>query len=414
MTRSPMLAMSSAALLFTAAAQATNGYFSLGYGVRAEAVAGADTALALDALTIASNPAGLAALQDGFDAGLDVFLPSRGATLTQGGQAAGFDGNDTRAFYIPALGLNRHLSPNVSWGLAVFGNGGLNTDYASNPYARFGAQGAAGVNLAQAFVSPALAWQYAHGQSLGVAVNLIYQQFEAKGLGVFSAFSASPANMSNRGRDSATGIGVRLGWRAELPAGFSLGASWQPKAHVGKFSKYSGLFADAGGFDVPQSWALGVGWKPNDAVTLSLDGQRIDYAQVASVGNPINSLFAGSALGSPNGPGFGWQNISVFKLGAQWRASAAFTLRAGISHSDQPVPSSQTFINILAPGVVRTHATIGAGFAVGAHGTLDLSLQHAFEETVHGAGSIPPAFGGGEADVRLSEDAVGLGYSQRL
>jgi long-chain fatty acid transport protein len=78
------------------------------------------------------------------------------------------------------------------------------------------------------------------------------------------------------------------------------------------------------------------------------------------------------------------------------------------------VPADQTFFNVLAPGVVQTHATLGAGIAPGAHASLELAWQHAFEETVHGRGSIPPAFGGGEVDVRLKEDAFGIGYSYRL
>jgi long-chain fatty acid transport protein len=403
-----------AGLLAAGTANATNGYFSEGYGVVAEGVAGATTALSLDSLTIASNPAGLAGLGTRVDLGLDVFAPRRGATITQGGGSASFDGNDTATFYIPSLGYSHALAQHWAWGIALYGNGGLNTDYANNPFAGLGAQGAAGVNLSQAFLSPAIAWQYADGQSIGLAANLVYQEFEAKGVGLFSGFSSSPGSVSNRGKDTSTGIGARLGWRARLAPGLTVGASWQPKISTGKFKKYAGLFADQGGFDVPQTYALGVAWQVVDAVTLSLDGQRIDYSGVHSVGNSVASLFSGVPLGATNGPGFGWQDVTVVKAGLQYRASAALTLRAGYSHATQPVPDDQTFFNILAPGVVQTHATIGAGFALGEHASLDLSWQHAFEQTVHGHNSIPQSFGGGEVDVRLKEDVFGIGYSYRL
>ncbi len=50
---------------------ATNGYFSDGYGIKAEGVAGAGIAFPQDALTIATNPAGLTVPDPEFDAGVD-------------------------------------------------------------------------------------------------------------------------------------------------------------------------------------------------------------------------------------------------------------------------------------------------------------------------------------------------------
>jgi long-chain fatty acid transport protein len=408
------LVLAAISLTLPLVAFSTNGYFAEGYGVRAESLAGATTALSLDALTIASNPAGLSGLKDGWDLGVDVFVPDRGASLVQGGQSAHFSGNDTRLFLIPAIGVNGHISPDVAWGVGVFGNGGLNTDYAQNPFARFGAQGAGGVNLSQAFLSPALSWSYTKNQSIGLALNVVYQQFEAKGLQPFAAFSIAPSDFTNRGKDTATGIGGRIGWRAQFPNGFSLGATWQPKTSVGKFKKYAGLFADGGSFDVPQTWAVGLGWRPSESLQLSLDAQRIDYAGVHSVGNSINSLFFGAPLGSANGPGFGWRNITVLKAGVQYRVNTAWIVRAGYSHGDQPVPQSQTLFNILAPGVVQDHLTLGAEVSAGAAGSVTFSYQHAFSTTVHGAGSIPPSFGGGNADIALGENAFGIGYSRRL
>ncbi len=45
-------------------AQATNGYFSHGYGIKAKGMAGATTAFAQDAMIAATNPAGMAFVGD--------------------------------------------------------------------------------------------------------------------------------------------------------------------------------------------------------------------------------------------------------------------------------------------------------------------------------------------------------------
>lgn len=90
-------------------------------------------------------------LQDRADAGLTLFRPKRGATITGNntgfGSADGiYDGNGTSNFFIPELGLIKHLDK-VTTGVTVYGNGGMNTNYSKNPYAAFGNTGSAGINL---------------------------------------------------------------------------------------------------------------------------------------------------------------------------------------------------------------------------------------------------------------------------
>jgi long-chain fatty acid transport protein len=341
-------------------------------------------------------------------------LTCSGATPFQDGQAAAFDGNDTKTFYLPEIGFSRHVNERLAWGAALYGNGGLDTDYGSNPYARFGAQGSAGVDLEQAFLSPAAAFKINDANSLGVALNVAYQRFEAKGIGIFANFSENPSEVSNRAHDDSTGVGVRLAWLGQVGDYVTLGATWQSKTHMGRFEKYSGLFADGGGFDIPESYGLGVALRPTKALTIGLDWQRILYADVPAVGNSLAALFAGVPLGASEGPGFGWRDISVVKLGGSYALSDFLTLRAGVSTSQQPVPASQTFFNILAPGVIETHLTAGASWKFGNRNEISVAWLHAFKNTVNGSGSIPPAFGGGEANVSLEEDSLAISFSHGL
>lgn len=392
---------------------ATNGYFAHGYGIRAEATAGAGIAYAQDSLTIATNPAGLTVVADGLELGLTVFRPDRGASLVQGGVEASFSGNGTNPFFIPSLGYSRRLNDRFTLGVALFGNGGMNTDYEQNPYARFGAQGPAGVDLNQAFLSPAIAWDIGGGHTLGLAVNFAYQRFKARGIGIFAGFSSNPAAVSDQGYDDSFGVGARLGWQWQATDALTLGATWQSKID-GRFDSYAGLFADAGGFDIPSTWGVGLGWRVTDRWHVALDWQRIDYSGVPSVGNSIAVLFQGVPLGGPDGPGFGWHDVSVVKLGTTYQAGDRLVLRAGYSRNEQPVQPAETFFNILAPGVVRDHLTLGASWKFDGRNEISFSYLHAFRHTVNGSGSIPPAFGGGEANVRLSEDSLGISYSRRF
>lgn len=403
-------------VLFNQSAHATNGYFSHGYGIKAKGEAGAGIALPQDALAIATNPSGLTQVDDQIDVGLDWFQPKRSADIK--GNAYGsdqhFNGNDADSFWIPEFGYSQHINKALAAGIAIYGNGGMNTDYGNNPYARFGATGSAGVDLSQLFISPALAWQIDEKNSIGIAVNLAYQRFKAKGLGVFAPFSSDSSHLSNEGYDTSTGVGVRLGWTGKINDYLTLGATWQSKTAMSDFKKYRGLFAEQGGFDIPENYGAGLALRPLDNLTFALDWQRIKYSAIDSVGNSIGNLFAGNALGSDNGGGFGWKDISVWKLGANYRLSDALTLRAGYSHTEQPIPSSQTFFNILAPGVITQHATLGATWSLDKKSDISFSYVHGFKETVHGSNSIPAAFGGGNADIHLEENALGVAYSYKL
>ncbi|MGD8783574.1 MAG: hypothetical protein PVG75_04010, partial [Thioalkalispiraceae bacterium] len=120
------------ALLTPSLAFATNGYFAHGWGMKSKALAGAGIANPEDGLAAANNPAGMVVAGNRVDFGLDLFSPDREATVS--GSAGGaadqtIDGNGDSVFLIPEFGYNQMLDNNSSIGVAVYGNGGMNTNY---------------------------------------------------------------------------------------------------------------------------------------------------------------------------------------------------------------------------------------------------------------------------------------------
>ena len=407
---------------FSATSFATTGYFMHGYGVKAQGNAGTSIAQFQDALTIANNPAGLSWIGDRIDVGATVFSPDRSAEITanQMPQAypnanGRYDGNGRKYFVLPELAFNHQINDQVALGLAIYGNGGMNTGYKNNPFAAFGNSGTAGVDLTQVFITPAVAWKYAENQSIGIATNILYQRFEARGIAGFSGFSADASNLSNRGKDSATGIGARIGWAGKFfDQRLTLGANYSSKINADRFDRYRGLFAERGDFDVPESYGVGAAVNITPQLTVAADIQRINYSDVKSVGNPFDlaQLQQGHAFGTPQGPGFGWNDINIYKLGVSYQAHPKLTLRAGYSHNDQPIPDSEVFLNILAPGVIQDHLSVGATWNFDQHQEISIAYTHALEDEVKG--KISPAFGGGEAKLKMSQDILGLSYGYKF
>lgn len=399
-------------------ASATTGYFMHGYGVKAQGQAGASIAAFNDALTIASNPSGLNWIDSRVDVGATLFNPKRSAAIE--GNLAGangqYSGNGREYFVLPEFAINKKVNDSVALGLAIYGNGGMNTTYKRNPYAAFGNTGEAGVDLSQVFVSPTVAWRYSENQSIGIATNFLYQRFEAKGISGFAPFSNDGKNLSNKGKDSATGIGVRVGWSAKLNDVVTVGANYASKIDADKFDKYRGLFAESGDFDVPESYGVGASFKLTPALTVLADIQRINYSDVDSVGNPFSlaSVMQGNTFGSEKGQGFGWKDINVYKLGASYQVNPQLTVRAGYSHNDQPIPQDQTFLNILASGVIKDHVSLGATWDIDRAQELSVAYTYGLKETVKGNQSIPTAFGGGEANLEMDQHILGISYGVKF
>jgi long-chain fatty acid transport protein len=403
-----VVSLLAAGVMASPLAHATDGYFSHGYGMKAKGMVGAGIALPQDSLAAATNPAGMVMVGDRVDLGLDVFKPSRGAEVANaGGLPNGtYDGNGKSNFFIPEFGYNKMMDPNMSLGVSVYGNGGMNTDYKTSP---FGPN--AGINLEQLFIAPTWAMKVNPSNSVGVAVNLVRQTFSATGLSMFAGSTSNSAALTDTGTDSSTGVGMRLGWTGELTPMLTMGATYQPKTKMSKFSKYAGLFAEQGGFDIPASYGLGIAVKASPATTIAVDYKVIQYSGVPSV---ANTLTAGGPLGANNGMGFGWTDVKVFKLGVSQVMSDVLTVRAGYSHNTQPIPASQTMFNILAPGVVTDHLTLGATWNVSKQNEVTVAYMHAFEQKVNGPGAIPAGFGTGDANLHMNENSLGVAYSWKM
>jgi len=399
----------------TLSAQATNGYFTHATSVKAQGMAGVSIAMAHDSLSAAVNAAAIANLTAAqqLDAGVTYFKPERSADISGNGFGidGSYDGNDTEAFWMPELGYARKHSDVLSYGIALYGNGGMNTDYGNNPFANFGAQGSAGVNLEQMFITGTVAYRLNEQHALGLGVTWVRQQFEASGIQPFAGMSQDAANVSDRGTDTSTGWGVKLGWQGKVAENVTLGATWSSAIDTDEFERYAGLYAEQGGFAIPENYGAGAAWQVIPQLTLAADWQYIAYGSVRSIANELNE---GGPLGADNGSGFGWDDINVYKLGAEYEVQQGLTLRAGFSYCDQPIPASQTFFNILAPGVIQKHASVGASYAVNDSNEVSVAYTHGLEETVKGSNSIPASFGGGEADITMFQNQLALGWQVKF
>jgi long-chain fatty acid transport protein len=440
-------------LLAAPLAHATDGYFANGYGLKSIGMGGAAVAVALEPFGGAVNPGAMSFLDTQFQIGAAWFSPDRSASRTGSGTPDGtptggwgIDGSATSGstnFVIPEIGFNWRYRPDLAFGITVFGNGGMNTDYPGDqipaqsvcagfnpnpgPYNLLCGNGRLGVDMMQLMIAPYASWQFTKGHSVGIAPVFAYQRFKVEGLQAFDnpLLSTSPGSVTNNGTSDSWGAGVRIGYMGELSKQFAVGAAYATKINMGEFDGYKGLFAQGGGFDIPSNFTIGAELKLTDQWLFALDFERIFYSDAKSVHNPSSLIGnclppamggagnTSNCLGGSDGAGFGWKDIDVWKVGVQYVMSPQWTLRAGYNHSGNPVQPQDVTFNILAPGIVQNQWSLGASWKLDKQSEITGAFMYAQNNSVTGP-SLYQRFGAPASTtetIRMKEYLLGIAYS---
>jgi len=264
--------------------------------------------------------------------------------------------------------------------------------------------GKAGVDLSQAFIALNYSAMVGDNFAWGVGPVLAVQMFEANGVQTFQVITKTLAttgdfgqvdSLSNNGHDISYGWGFAGGIWWGLTDRFSLGLAYQSQMSMGEFDDYSDLFAEAGGFDIPSSIKAGVSFVATDALRINFDVDHTTYSDIKSIANPMLNMFGcpllpfggtdtEACLGGSGGAGFGWEDMTTYKLGFEWASSEKNIWRFGYSYGEQPIQAADVLFNILAPGVMEQHITFGLTHRPDRGGEWNFSFMYAPENSVTG------------------------------
>jgi long-chain fatty acid transport protein len=459
--------------VLSGSALATNGYFTHGVGTQSKGMAGTGIGSNADmgSIMTASNPALGVFVNDSWEAGLSVFSPRRsyeasdfesssqgapieiapGVFLPTHSIADGKVDSSSEYFPIPWVSKNWSLANDGNITFAFYGRGGMNTDWddqnasatsyfcggdptqgeppatGPGPYCA----GVAGVDLSQAFINVNYSAMIGDNFSWGIGPVIGFQMFEAKGVGTFVpvtktfATTFDPAqvtSLTDNGHDTSYGYGLAAGIWWGITDTFSFGLSYQSKLSMSEFDDYSDLYAQAGGFDIPSSIKGGVSWLVNDSWRINFDVEQTAFSEVDSVGNPMVNLLACDSpvlplgatsvepcLGGEQGAGFGWDDMTTYKIGIEWASDQYNLWRFGYSYGEQPVQEADVLFNILAPGVMEQHFTIGWTRNRSNGHQFSLAFMYAPENDITGPSLFDPA-----QTITLSMSQFELEFSYRF
>ena len=399
---------------------ATNGYQLIGVGSYQKALGGAVTAAPGSAMTAITNPAGMIRIGKRADFSMEAFMPDRSTDFTAfGGDSVT---SDSDLYGVPAIGWTAPAGgrDDLYFGGGMYGTSGLGVDYAETLMMPADSSFTGNdlvwdgySNIAFWQMAPTLAWDPNENLSLGIALNIDYQQvsFEQR---IRDTETGALFNFDLSRSANSFGFGLSLGLLYDIGDRFTLGFSYKSKQHFSEL-EYNLREGDidltlVGGpvypggtyvldLDFPQQAAIGLAFRPGERWILSADLKWINWSDTMdklSVQGPDGYDFAMDP---------GWSDQTVFALGVAFSATDQLDLRAGFNYAESPIDESTAANNLILPGIVEDHYTFGMEYRFD-HWDLAFHYMYAPENSITANSGFPGTV------ISLKEQSVGvnLGY----
>lgn len=391
--KSVAAAFAAIGLVMPGFAHATNGMLMEGYGPIAAGLGGAAMAYDNGTAAMANNPATLALMAPG--SRIDLMVGHVGPDVSVPSTPMGALGDSSAdAFYMPAFGFVRKQG-DFTYGVGVYGQGGMGTEYASGDMAQVGVG---------RLIFP-LAWNVNERFMIGGSVDVVWA-----GMDLVADINGSPASKEINFKDGSdfTGaakgysLAAKLGFTYKLNDALTVGGVYQTAANLPKL-KGDGYTVE--GFDMPAVVGLGFAWQANARLMVAADVKQLLW------GDSMNTV-------TMRGPGGlvvpfqqDWENQTVVSLGVAYKFNDALTGRVGYNHGKNPIPDAT--VNLLWPAIVEDHYTAGFGYVFSKQSELNFAVSYVPEVSVTGTG-LPPPNGNGGITIDHSQLNWQLMYTYRF
>lgn len=394
----------------SAPAFATNGMNMEGYGPVATGMGGASMAYDNGTAGLANNPATISMMKSGtarFDIAVGGLHPDVNAKMT--GMPDANSGGD--AYYMPAVGYVRK-DGKLTYGVGVFAQGGMGTEYAANSFMAAGSGTDARSELGVGRLIFPLAYDVSPDFTVGGSVDFVWATLDMKmaasgaqlgGMvtgasgniaGALAPLGGAPwaridfsDNNDFSGSAKGTGWAGKLGFTYRASKQLTFGAVYQSKTSLsdletgatGAAMTAFGGFADSGrikvrNFQWPETYAIGLAFQATPQWLIAADVKQINWSKVMK---DFKMTYESAGMGGsidftlPQE----WKDQTVLQLGATYQMNEQLALRFGVNTARNPVPD--TYLNALFPAIIKEQYTFGVGYKFSQTADLNGSLTYA-------------------------------------
>jgi len=331
---------------------------------------------------LVGNPAAMTQV-DGtaFSGGVNYVMPSfelqPGAT-SSGGGSNGLGGDAGESAAIPNASIVHQINEKTRVGMALTVPFGLATKYDEGWLGRYHAIES---HIEVIDISPSVSFDVTPAWTVGASINI--QRAEAKLTSAIHSSALAPGQSD--GRVEVEGD--------DWSVGYSLGALWQASeaTRIG-VTYHSGIKHELSG-DADYTMPAALAALPNFADSPA----KADLDLPASVAASLTHEFSDTLTGSFGLLWTGWSSFEELKveqsggreslttenwddtlrvaMGGEWGFAPRWTLRAGAAYDPTPVPSA-AFRTARLPDADRTWGSIGLGYAINRHWSVDVGYTH--------------------------------------
>lgn len=342
-------------------------------------------AVAEDASTVFFNPAGMSYLQ-GTQAAVAAHVinvsskfsgtATNPAALGGGAASGGTGGDAGDTAFVPNLYLVKPFGERLHFGLGVNAPFGLVTEYDSNWIGRF--QGIKS-ELATVNINPSVSYKVTDVFSIGAGVN--YQRANAELTNAVVLGPGSSGNTKLEADDAAWGWNI--GAIFQVTPATRIGVAYRSEidytleGDVTTTTSTGAVVAAASGpsrADVtfPDTLSISLAHAVSDRLQLLADVTRTGWSSIKQV----------RVINTTNGTlrevfGFDFDDTSRYSIGANYRWSDTWTVKAGLAVDETPVRNATTR-TVRLPDSDRTWISFGGQRMIGKNGRLDLGYSHLF------------------------------------
>lgn len=333
-------------------------------------------AIAEDASTVYSNPAGMVYIQGSQLVGAvhlinpNISFNNEGSVSGQFRPLGNEGGNAGDLAFIPNFYYKTDLTDSVKFGIGVNTPFGLSTEYDKDWLGRFQA---IKTELKTININPAIALKVNEQLSIGVGLSAMYAKAE-----LTSAVNLGASERSSTVKGDDWGFGYNIGGIYQVTPDTRIGLAYRSKVeqHLDGDVRFSIATGPTPNGDVeanitlPEAFSLSAFSRLNNTWDLMGDVTWTRWSQFQELAIYRSN---GALLSKTNES---WENSLRYSIGANYNYSEALKLRAGIAYDQEAIKDG--FRTARIPGNNRKWLSVGAGWKATAATKFDIGYAHLF------------------------------------
>lgn len=351
----------------------SNGFQINEQGAKALGMGGAFVAQADDPSAVYFNPAGITQLDKfQFSLGVSPIAPFATFKSDQTGKETDAEKN---VFYIPNFYATLKMTDSLSFGLGIFSNFGLATEWPKDWQGRY-ITGGTKADIKSITINPNIAYKVFNNFSIAAGIDIQKMDITLENMLKIVPYGSTYILLNSDGFSSLEGkddwaVGWNVAAHYKVTENWNIGASYRSKIKhkfkdgtlnmdlpAGKNLSDNSTTAmsiqksGSADLELPDIFYIGTSYKLGK-FTFELDGQWTGWSSYDKL--RVDFKDGSAPVEKPKK----WKDVWAYRFGAQYKVNDILSLRAGIIRDNSPIPDDT--VDPLVPSGDRWLYALGFG-----------------------------------------------------